>query len=84
MVKKEVQVTLKKEIQMGQNDRVNTNKILNTLSKNKELFLELKKQAVLNLKFRLPAFNEHNPMSKRLLDTQIIDLFNQKFKQEVI
>ena len=52
--------------------------------KNKELFLELKKQAVLNLKFRLPAFNEHNPMSKRLLDTQIIDLFNQKFKQEVI
>ena len=84
VVKKEVQVTLKKEIQMGQNDRVNTNKILNTLSKNKELFLELKKQAVLNLKFRLPAFNEHNPMSKRLLDTQIIDLFNQKFKQEVI
>ena len=83
-VKKIVQKTVKKEVENVHEDKVKSNAMLDKLYKNKELFLELKKQAVLNLKLRLPAFNEHNPMSKRLLETQIIELFNQKSKQEVL
>ena len=83
-VKKRVQKTVKKEAENVHEDNVKSNAMLDTLYKNKELFLELKKQAIIGLKLRLPAFNEHNPMSKQLLETQIIELFNQKSKQEVL
>ena len=83
-VKKTVQETVKKEAENVHEDNVKSNAMLDTLYKNKELFLELKKQAIIGLKLRLPAFNEHNPMSKQLLETQIIELFNQKSKQEVL